>query len=61
MAELLFAMGIAHAASWVGMSYSLAWQLEVADAEEVVEVVVTDMVMMVWTSGLKYWDFGQAE
>jgi molybdenum-dependent DNA-binding transcriptional regulator ModE len=46
MAELLFAMGIAHAASWVGMSYSLAWQLEVADAEEVVEVV-TDMVMMV--------------
>ena len=39
-------MGIAHAASWVGISYSLAWQLEVADAEEEVEVVVTDMVMI---------------
>jgi molybdenum-dependent DNA-binding transcriptional regulator ModE len=47
MAELLLCMGIAQAASWVGMSYSLAWQLEVADAEEVVEVVVTDMVMMI--------------
>lgn len=47
MAELLLCMGIAQAASWVGMSYSLAWELEVADAEEVVEIVVTDMVMMI--------------
>lgn len=44
IAELLLCIGIAHAASWVGISYSLAWQLGVADAEEVVEVVVTDMM-----------------
>lgn len=37
-------MGIAQAASWVGRSYSLALQLEVADAEDVVEVVVVDMM-----------------
>lgn len=46
IAELLFCIGIAHAASWVGISYSLAWQLEVADAEEVVDVVVPDMAMV---------------
>jgi hypothetical protein len=28
------------------MSYSFAWQLEVAEAEVVVEVVVTDMVLL---------------
>jgi molybdenum-dependent DNA-binding transcriptional regulator ModE len=32
---------MAQAASCVGMSYSLAWQLEVAEAEVILEVVVT--------------------
>lgn len=37
-------MGIAHAASWVGMSYNFWWQLEVVEAAEAVEVVVIDIV-----------------
>jgi hypothetical protein len=43
---LLF-IGIAQAASCVGMSYSFAWQLDVAEAEVVVEVVVTGMMLLI--------------